>query len=42
MHLNNEVKKINKNKKINFNKEMRSILEQKKFIDDICEFRNDN
>ena len=40
--LNDEIKKINKNKEFNFNKEMSSVFERRKFIDNICQFRNKN
>ena len=35
-------KKINKNEKLDLNKEINLIFERKKFIDDICQFRNEN
>ena len=40
--LNSEAKKINKNEEYNFNKEMNSVFERKKFINDICRFKNKN
>ena len=35
-------KKINKKKKFNLNKKMNSVLERRRFIDDICRFKNKN
>ena len=37
-----EAKQINKNKKINFNKKINLVFERKKFLNNICEFKNKN